>query len=80
MNKWTTFTDSIIEYISENNENCIFLLLGNYAKDKSKFISNKDRIIYGVHPSPLSANRGFFGSNIFKKLDEKVGYDVNWSI
>jgi uracil-DNA glycosylase len=80
MNKWTTFTDSIIEYISENNENCIFLLLGNYAKEKSKFISNKDRIIYGVHPSPLSANRGFFGSNIFKKLDEKVGYDVNWSI
>jgi len=78
--KWSKITDEIIEFISENNKNCLFLLLGNYAKEKAKFISDKDRIIYGVHPSPLSANRGFFGSNIFKKLDEKLNYNINWNI
>jgi uracil-DNA glycosylase len=77
---WSKITDEIIQFISENNKNCIFLLLGNYAKEKVKFINDKDRIILGVHPSPLSANRGFFGSNIFKKLDEKLNYNINWNI
>ena len=77
---WSKITDDIIQFISENNKNCIFLLLGNYAKEKVKFINDKNRIILGVHPSPLSANRGFFGSNIFKKLDEKLNYNINWNI
>ena len=77
---WSKITDDIIQFISDNNKNCIFLLLGNYAKEKVKFINNKDMIIVGVHPSPLSANRGFFGSNIFKKLDEKINYNINWNI
>jgi uracil-DNA glycosylase len=76
---WRPFTDDIIKFISDNNKDCIFLLLGNYAKDKIKFIDNQDKCIMGVHPSPLSANRGFFGSNIFKEIDKKIGYDVNWS-
>lgn len=80
MKKWQPFTDDVIKFINENNKNCIFLLLGNFAKEKSKFIDNKDRIIIGVHPSPLSANRGFLGSKIFKIIDEKVGYQINWSI
>ena len=46
------------------NKDCIFLLLGNFAKSKEKFIENKDRIITGVHPSPFSANNGFFNSPI----------------
>lgn len=80
MKKWQPFTDDIIKFINDNNKNCIFLLLGNFAKEKSKFIDNKDKIITGVHPSPLSANRGFLGSKIFKIVDEKVGYQINWSI
>jgi len=80
MKQWTPFTDDIIRFIQESNKNCIFLLLGNFAKDKDKFIENKERIIYGVHPSPLSANRGFFGSNIFKKLDLLMETPINWSI
>ena len=80
MKQWSPFTDDVIKFIQESNKNCIFLLLGNFAKDKDKFIENKERIIYGVHPSPLSANRGFFGSNIFKKVDGISGTPINWSI
>jgi uracil-DNA glycosylase len=80
LNKWTLFTDEVIQYIYENNETCIFLLLGNYAKEKGKFIENKDRIIEGVHPSPLSANRGFIGSKIFKLIDQKLDKDIDWNI
>jgi uracil-DNA glycosylase len=78
--QWTPFTDDIIKFIADTNKNCIFLLLGNFAKDKMRFIDNKDRIIYGVHPSPLSAHRGFFGSNIFKKIEDLNGVPINWSI
>lgn len=80
MKKWQPFTDDVIKFINDNNKNCIFLLLGNFAKEKSKFIDNKDKIITGVHPSPLSANRGFLGSKIFRIIDEKIGYQINWSI
>ena len=80
MKKWETFTNDIIKYIAENNKKCIFLLLGNYSKDKIKFIEDESRCVIGVHPSPLSANRGFFGSNIFIKLNEKLGYEIDWTI
>jgi uracil-DNA glycosylase len=80
LDKWTPFTNDIIQFISENNENCVFLLLGNYAIKKMDFIENKSRCITGVHPSPLSAYRGFLGSNIFKKIDDKIGYEINWMI
>ena len=77
---WTPFTNDVIKFISDNNPNCIFLLLGNFAKKKLEFINNNEMVITGVHPSPLSANRGFIGSKIFKKIDEKLGYEVNWNI
>ena len=78
--EWSPFTDDVIKFISEHNKNCIFLLLGNFAKEKIKFIEDKEKCIIGVHPSPLSANRGFIGSKIFKKIDEKLGYKINWNI
>jgi uracil-DNA glycosylase len=80
MHLWENFTNNVIKYISDNNDKCVFLLLGNYAKSKEKFISNKDNIITGVHPSPLSANKGFFNSQIFMKVEEKLGQTLNWSI
>lgn len=80
MSKWKAFTDDIIIHIAENNINAVFLLLGNYAKEKLKIINNTDRCITCAHPSPLSAYRGFLGSNIFKKIDEKLKYNINWSI
>jgi uracil-DNA glycosylase len=64
MKKWEAFTDDVIRYIAEHNKKCIFLLLGNYAKEKSNIIrdlnendnDNNNRCVKGVHPSPLSAN------------------------
>ena len=80
MNIWSEFTDDVIRYISKKNKNCLFILLGNFAKSKEKFIENKDNIITGIHPSPFSAYNGFFNSNIFKKVEEKLGREINWNI
>jgi uracil-DNA glycosylase len=77
---WSDFTDDVISYISKKNKNCIFILLGNFAKSKEKFIINKENIIIGVHPSPSSANNGFFNSNIFKQVEEKLQQEINWNI
>lgn len=74
---WKEFTDKVIEFISEQNENCVFLLLGNYAKSKQVFIKNKSKIVTEVHPSPLA--RGFIGSNVFKRVESTLGSEVNWS-
>ena len=80
MDIWKEFTDDVIRYISKKNKDCISILLGNFAKSKEKFIENKDRIITGVHPSPFSANNGFFNSDIFRKVEEKLQQEINWSI
>lgn len=77
---WEEFTDSVIQFISEQNENCVFLLLGNFAKAKEVFIKNKERVVKGVHPSPMSAANGFFGSNVFQKVEEKLNQPIDWSI
>ncbi len=80
MDIWEEFTNDVIKFISETNNQCIFLLLGNFAKAKETFISNKERIIKGVHPSPMAAHGGFFGSNIFIKVEELLGQKIDWSI
>ena len=80
MDLWQEFTNDVIKYISDNNKNCVFVLLGNFAKSKQVFISNKNNIITGVHPSPFSANNGFFGSNIFKNIEQKLNCQINWNI
>ena len=82
MNKWKSFTDDVIIMIAENNIKAIFLLLGNFAKEKLKIINNHNRCITCVHPSPLSAHRGFLGSKIFLKINEKLDDQskIDWSI
>ena len=67
---WENFTDYIIENISEKNENVVFVLWGAYARSKSKLIDpSKHKIIESAPPSPLSAYRGFFGSNVFSQIN-----------
>ena len=68
---WETFTDSVISLISDKKENVVFLLWGGYAKKKKKLInSNKHYILESGHPSPLSANRGYwFGNKHFSKTN-----------
>ena len=73
---WSCFTDDIIRYLNKNS-NCIFLFMGNYAKKKVKLV-DEHRFVTCVHPSPLSANRGFFNSGIFKKTEALLGQNINW--
>ncbi len=68
---WETFTDSIIKLLNEREKPVIFLLWGSYARSKKELITNKRHyIIESVHPSPLSASRGFFGSKPFSKINK----------
>ncbi|MCI2228316.1 uracil-DNA glycosylase [Polaribacter sp. MSW13] len=69
---WETFTDAIIKQISNQKSNVVFLLWGGFAKKKSKLIDkNKHSILESGHPSPLSANRGYwFGNQHFSMTNE----------
>jgi len=67
---WEEFTNNIIKYISEHKKNIVFILWGANAIKKIKLIdTTKHHIIKSVHPSPLSAYRGFFGSKPFSKIN-----------
>lgn len=68
---WENFTDTIIHEVSNRCKNIVFILWGNYAISKEKFIDGKKHLILkSAHPSPLSANRGFFGNNHFKLAND----------
>jgi uracil-DNA glycosylase len=69
---WETFTDRVIQYLSEEKEGIVFLLWGGFARQKVKFInSQKHMVITSGHPSPLSANRGFwFGNKHFSQCND----------
>lgn len=67
---WEIFTDSVIRLLAEDRENLVFLLWGAYAQQKGKFIDkNRHLVLESVHPSPLSAHRGFFGNHHFSKAN-----------
>lgn len=67
---WETFTDAVIQKISDEKEHVVFLLWGKYAQDKGKNIdSAKHLILTAPHPSPLSAYAGFFGCRHFSKTN-----------
>ncbi|MBO5791807.1 MAG: uracil-DNA glycosylase [Lentisphaeria bacterium] len=67
---WELFTDSVIRAVSARNERVVFILWGAYAIKKAVLAdSSKHLIITSVHPSPLSASRGFFGSAPFSRTE-----------
>lgn len=78
MDIWKEFTNEVIQYIDKMNPTCVFLLLGNFAKNKEALIKKKDRVVTEVHPSPLA--RGFVGSKVFQRVENVLGYEINWSI
>ncbi len=69
---WEEFTENVIKIISKEKMNLVFMLWGNHAKNKEKFIhDNNHLVLKSGHPSPLSANKGFwFGNNHFKKCND----------
>ncbi len=68
---WETFTDATIQLVSREKEKVIFMLWGNFAQQKKVFIdASKHKILTSVHPSPLSAYRGFIGNNHFQLANE----------
>lgn len=69
---WETFTDAVIKAISDYKESVVFLLWGGFAKTKTKLIDTKKHfVLTSGHPSPMSANRGYwFGNKHFSKTNE----------
>ncbi|MBX2901564.1 MAG: uracil-DNA glycosylase [Cyclobacteriaceae bacterium] len=68
---WEQFTDAVIKAISDNKSNVVFLLWGAYAQKKGEIIDrNKHLVLMSAHPSPFSADRGFFGNKHFSKTNE----------
>lgn len=70
--KWNIFTDNVIQYISDNYEQIVFMLWGSFAHKKGlKINREKHLVLEAGHPSPLSANRGFwFGNKHFSKTND----------
>jgi uracil-DNA glycosylase len=82
---WETFTDATIKKLSDEKEGLVFLLWGNYAQAKISLINTeKHHILKTVHPSPLSANRGFFGCKHFSKTNELLRNmgkkEIDWAL
>ena len=67
---WEQFTDEVISHLSNHRQNLVFILWGSYAISKRSLIDpDKHLILTSVHPSPLSAYRGFFGNKHFSKAN-----------
>lgn len=82
---WEHFTDKVITLLNEREKPVVFILWGKPAQSKLKLIDEaKHKIIKSVHPSPLSARRGFFGSKPFSKVNEMLkeqgDQEIDWQI
>lgn len=82
---WETFTDSVIRKLNEKESPVVFVLWGAYAQKKISLIdTNKHTIVQSVHPSPLSARSGFFGSKPFSQINTALrtagNAEIDWQI
>ena len=80
---WEIFTDAVIKKISDEKEGIVFLLWGAYAQKKGEIIDRtKHLVLMSAHPSPFSADRGFFGCKHFSKtnayLKSKGKEEIDW--
>ncbi len=80
---WETFTDAVIKCISDEREHVVFILWGAYAQKKGEVINrSKHQVLMSPHPSPFSADRGFFGNKHFSKtnayLKSKGLGEIDW--
>jgi uracil-DNA glycosylase len=82
---WMNFTDAVIRTLSDRKEHLVFLLWGRFAQEKQPLIDEtKHYVLKAAHPSPFSADKGFFGCRHFSKANEllvKHGKDpINWAL
>jgi uracil-DNA glycosylase len=82
---WEIFTDRIIERLAAEKEGLVFVLWGSYAQKKGAFIDrSRHYVIESVHPSPLSAHRGFMGSRPFSKINDWLKKNgsapIDWTV
>jgi uracil-DNA glycosylase len=82
---WADFTDAVIRTISDQKENVVFILWGKFAQEKQSLIDEtKHHVLRAAHPSPFSADKGFFGSKPFSKTNALLVKDgnepIDWSI
>lgn len=82
---WEIFTDEVIKILNQKETPVVFILWGNFARNKKNFITNPIHyVIESAHPSPFSAYNGFFGSKPFSKTNEflksKRLKEINWNI
>jgi len=80
---WEQFTDAVIKTVADQLEHVVFILWGAYAQKKSKWINDdKHLVLKSVHPSPLSAHRGFYGTKPFSQtntyLEKYKKQAINW--
>ncbi|XP_034004458.1 uracil DNA glycosylase a isoform X2 [Trematomus bernacchii] len=80
---WETFTDAVVQWLSNNQEGLVFMLWGAYAQKKGAAINKRrHHVLQAVHPSPLSARKGFFGCSHFSKANELLVQSgkspINW--
>ena len=80
---WESFTDAVIHMLASQKEHLVFMLWGSYAQRKGEFVDNKRHLVLkSVHPSPLSAYRGFIGNNHFSTANtyllENGLSGINW--
>ena len=81
---WETFTLNVVRYLNEREKPLVFILWGKNAIEKKKYIDSRHLVLTSVHPSPLSAYRGFFGSKPFSKtntfLESVNKTPIDWQI
>lgn len=82
---WERLTDYIIKILNQKDEPVVFILWGNFAKEKAKYITNPQHyIITSSHPSPFSAHNGFFGSRPFSKTNNFLKShnlkEIDWNL
>lgn len=82
---WEKFTDAVLDAVNAKPEPVVYMLWGRYARDKARFLTNKNHLVLeSPHPSPYSANSGFFGNGHFKKCNQFLAdhgvEPIDWTI
>ena len=78
---WEHFTDAVVAAVNEKLSGVVFMLFGAYAQKKGKNVdTDMHTVLKTVHPSPLSASKGWFGSKVFSRCNASLSVPIDWRI